>query len=293
MLNVTPDSFSDGGLFADTEAAVRHGMALAAAGADIVDVGGESTRPGAQRVAEDEELRRVQPVVTHLAREGVPVSIDTTRGSVARAALDAGARLVNDVSGGSDPLLVELVAESGVAFVLMHTRGTSADMSGRARYGDVVAEVAAELEKRLAAVTERGVRTEQVLVDPGIGFAKNAGHNWRLLAHLDQLRVGGRPLLVGASRKSFLGALLAGSDGQPRAVGDRDDATQALTAILAAAGRVGRAGACGPAGGRRRAGCGRPSAGRADDRATGRSRPRGGRCRRGGELRAVRGVRSR
>ena len=234
VLNVTPDSFSDGGLFAGTEAAVRHGMALAEAGADIVDVGGESTRPGAQRVAEDEQLRRVQPVVTHLAREGIPVSIDTTRGSVARAALDAGARLVNDVSGGSDPLLVELVAESGVAFVLMHTRGTSADMSGRARYGDVVTEVAAELEKRLAAVTERGVRTDQVLVDPGIGFAKNAGHNWRLLAHLDQLRVGGRPLLVGASRKSFLGALLTGSDGQPRAVGDRDDATQALTAILAA-----------------------------------------------------------
>ncbi|MGZ4618170.1 MAG: dihydropteroate synthase [Frankiaceae bacterium] len=236
VLNVTPDSFSDGGLFADTDAAVRHGLDLAATGADIVDVGGESTRPGAQRVAEDEELRRVQPVVAHLAREGVRVSIDTTRGSVAKSALDAGARLVNDVSGGADPLLVDLVAASGVAYVLMHMRGTSADMSSRAVYHDVVGEVAAELEKRVAAVGERGVRSEQVLVDPGIGFAKNAGHNWQLLAHLDQLRAGGRPLLVGPSRKSFLGALLAGPNGQPRAVGDRDDATQALTAIVAAQG---------------------------------------------------------
>ena len=132
VLNVTPDSFSDGGLFADTDTAVRHGLALAASGADIVDVGGESTRPGAHRVAEDEELRRVQPVVSRLAREGVRVSIDTTRGSVARAALDAGAQLVNDVSGGADPLLVDLVAASGVAYVLMHMRGTSADMSSRA-----------------------------------------------------------------------------------------------------------------------------------------------------------------
>ena len=236
VLNVTPDSFSDGGLFADTDNAVRHGLDLAASGADIVDVGGESTRPGAQRVAEDEELRRVEPVVSRLVREGVRVSIDTTRGSVARAALDAGAQLVNDVSGGTDPALVELVAASGVAYVLMHMRGTSADMSNRAHYHDVVGEVAAELEKRVAAVTERGVRAEQLIVDPGIGFAKNAGHNWRLLAHLGQLRASGRPLLVGPSRKSFLGALLAGPDGQPRPVGDRDDATQALTAILAAQG---------------------------------------------------------
>ena len=234
VLNVTPDSFSDGGLFADTRTAVRHGLALAGAGADLVDVGGESTRPGARRVAEDEELRRVHPVVSRLADAGVPVSIDTTRGSVAKAALAAGARLVNDVSGGSDPRLVELVAESGVACVLMHSRGTSADMAGHAHYVDVVREVAAELAERLAAVSIRGVRSEQVLLDPGIGFAKDAGHNWALLAHLDQLRVGGRPLLVGASRKSFLGTLLTGPDGQQRGVGDRDDATQALTAILAA-----------------------------------------------------------
>jgi dihydropteroate synthase len=236
IVNVTPDSFSDGGSYAGPDEAVQAGTGMVAAGADIVDVGGESTRPGALRVDEAEELRRVQPVVARLAAAGVTVSVDTTRSRVAAAALDAGAVLVNDVSGAREPDLLDLVAERGVPYVLMHSRGTSAQMARRAVYGDVVPEVAAELSARLEAVVAAGVAEDRVIVDPGIGFAKTAEHNWELLARLGEIAALGRPMLVGTSRKSFLGALLAAADGTPRPVTDRDDATQATTALLAAAG---------------------------------------------------------
>jgi dihydropteroate synthase len=239
VLNVTPDSFSDGGTFAEPAAAVRAGRGMLAAGADVIDVGGESTRPGAGRVAEADEHRRVVPVVAELAAAGGVVSVDTTRASVAEAALDAGALIVNDVSGAAEPDLLALVARRGVGYVLMHARGPSAAMTSRAVYTDVVAEVVEELRARLASVLAAGIAFESVIVDPGIGFAKNAGHNWALLAHLDALAALERPLLVGTSRKTFLGRLLAAPDGTPRPVGDREDATQATTALAAAAGAWG------------------------------------------------------
>jgi dihydropteroate synthase len=234
VLNVTPDSFSDGGRYVDPEAAIRHGKNLAADGADIVDVGGESTRPGAERVDVDVELTRVVPVIRELTAAGVRVSIDTMRSAVAEAALDAGALLVNDVSGGlADPDMVKVVAAAEAPYVVMHSRGDSADMHDRARYDDVVAEVAAELDARLSAVVAAGVSLDRVVIDPGIGFAKTAEHNWALLARLDEIAALGRPLLVGASRKSFLGHLLADANGTPRPVDQREDATTALSAILA------------------------------------------------------------
>jgi dihydropteroate synthase len=236
VVNVTPDSFSDGGRHLEAAAAIEHGLALWAQGADLVDIGGESTRPGAQRVDAAEELRRVIPVVRALADAGVPVSIDTMRAETAAAALDAGAVMVNDVSGGlADPGLPRLVADADVPYVVMHWRGHSAAMQSHAEYVDVVAEVRVELEKRLDEVVAAGVDPENVVLDPGIGFAKTADHNWALLAHLGELREIGRPLLVGASRKSFLGSLLA-VDGVPRPTDDRDDATAAVTALVAASG---------------------------------------------------------
>lgn len=236
VVNVTPDSFSDGGAFEDADSAIKHGLELVRAGADIVDVGGESTRPGATRVTAEEEQRRVLPVVAALAESGVLVSIDTMRSSTAAAALAAGARIVNDVSGGlADTALPALVADAGVPYVVMHWRGHSTDMQQQAVYTDVVAEVRSELTRQLEAVLAAGVDAEQLILDPGIGFAKTAEHNWRLLAHLDALTQLGRPLLVGASRKSFLGALL-GEQSEPRPVVERDDATTAITAICAAAG---------------------------------------------------------
>ena len=237
VVNVTPDSFSDGGGHRDADDAVRAGMRALQAGADLVDVGGESTRPGAARFAEAEELRRVLPVVQGLATSGAVVSVDTTRASVAAAALDAGARLVNDVSGGSaDPAMLPLVAEAQVPLVVMHRRGDSADMQQRARYDDVVAEVRAELRDRLDAAEAAGVDLQRVLVDPGLGFAKTAEHNWALLRRLDALAALGCPLLVGASRKAFLGALLASPDGTPRPALERDAATAAVTVVAAQAG---------------------------------------------------------
>lgn len=236
VVNVTPDSFSDGGRHFETAAAIEHGLALHSAGADIVDVGGESTRPGATRIAAREEIRRAVPVVSELAAAGVTVSIDTMRCETAAAALAAGAVMVNDVSGGAaDPDLPRLVADAGVPYVVMHWRGHSADMQQWADYDDVVAEVGAELQQRLDAVVAAGVDLDQIVLDPGIGFAKTAAHNWALLAHLDRLVALGRPLLVGASRKSFLGALLADGD-TPRRSDDRADATVAVTALAAAAG---------------------------------------------------------
>jgi dihydropteroate synthase len=237
VVNVTPDSFSDGGLWTDPDAAIAHGLRMLADGADLIDVGGESTRPGAQRVSPEEEMQRVLPVVSGLAAAGVVVSIDTMRSGVADAALSAGAALVNDVSGGlADPAMADLVAESRVPYVLTHWRGPSAEMDARAVYDDVVAEVAAELGERLAALREAGVADGQVVLDPGLGFAKNARHNWLLLAGLDTLAALGRPLLIGASRKRFLGTLLAGPDGEPAPVQCRDAASAAVSALAAAAG---------------------------------------------------------
>lgn len=237
VLNVTPDSFSDGGRWLDADAAIAHGAALAASGADIVDVGGESTRPGADRVSEDEELRRVVPVIGELAASGIPVSIDTMRAVVAQQAVEAGAVLVNDVTGGlGDPAMLGVVARLDVAYVAMHWRGPSAVMDDLARYDDVVADVVDALRRRVDAAADAGVPVERLIVDPGLGFAKTAAHNWALLHHLDALLALGRPVLIGASRKRFLGALLAGPDATPVGTDARDDATAAISALAAAAG---------------------------------------------------------
>lgn len=226
VLNVTPDSFSDGGTYYDAGAAIAHGLSLVADGADVVDVGGESTRPGATPIDADEELRRVRPVVRALASAGMVVSIDTTRATVAEAALSDGATIVNDVSGGrADPSLVKVVAATGAPYVLMHSRGPA---GSAAIYGDVVAEVCAELTARLDEAVAAGVDPAKVVLDPGLGFAKTADHNLTLLAALPRLIGLGAPLLVGASRKSFLGSVLGGRD-----VDGRDDATQATTTLAA------------------------------------------------------------
>jgi dihydropteroate synthase len=237
VVNVTPDSFSDGGCFADSADAIAHGLAMHAAGADYVDVGGESTRPGADRVDADEESRRVLPVIRELSGAGVRTSVDTTRAEVAEAAIEAGAALVNDVSGGlADKNMAELVAETQIPWVLMHWRGHSREMYAAARYGDVVTEVCAELTARVEDVVAAGVAPEQLVLDPGLGFAKNADHNWALLAGLDRLIGLGLPVLVGASRKTFLGRLLPDAEGRPRPAEGRDAATLATTVLAAEAG---------------------------------------------------------
>jgi len=237
VLNVTPDSFSDGGRYLDTDRAVAQGLALWRDGADVVDVGGESTRPGANRIPVEEEIARVLPVVSALADAGVVVSIDTMRARCAATAVAAGARIVNDVSGGlADPAMYDTVAGLTVPYVVMHWRGPSAVMADLARYDDVVAEVAAELTDRVAAARAAGIAPERIVVDPGLGFAKEADHNWRLLHDLEQISALGYPVLVGASRKRFLGSLLAGDDGVARAVGERDAATDAVSALAAARG---------------------------------------------------------
>ena len=237
ILNVTPDSFSDGGLWADPESAIAHGLELVAAGADLVDVGGESTRPGAARPPLQEELDRVAPVVAALACAGVAVSVDTMRAEVARAALDAGAVMVNDVSGGlSDPGVLEVVAAAEAAYVAMHWRAHSDRMQTLATYdgsGGVVAAVCQELSQRLAAIDAAGIPRRLVVLDPGLGFAKTAAHNWQLLRAWAELEALGLPLLLGASRKSFLGSLLADEAGEPRPPSDREHAHAALVALLA------------------------------------------------------------
>lgn len=209
ILNVTPDSFSDGGCYLDTDAAIRRGLAIVAEGADIVDVGGESTRPGASAVDSDEECRRVVSVVEGLsARTDALISVDTTKASVARAALDAGAHIVNDVSAMTqDPSMSSVVAASGAGLVLMHMRGTPRTMQNAPQYGDVVAEVDAYLAERVEAAVAAGIGTASLVVDPGVGFGKSVAHNLALVANLDRLGTSGRPVLVGLSRKSFLGAL--------------------------------------------------------------------------------------
>ncbi|MFJ7908400.1 dihydropteroate synthase [Kitasatospora sp. NPDC096204] len=238
VVNVTPDSFSDGGMWHDPAKAIAHGLALRARGADLVDVGGESTRPGSQRVPEEEELRRVIPVVRELSDAGVMVSVDTMRASVAERAVEAGAAIVNDVSGGlADPAMARVVAETGAPFVVMHWRGQSADMDRLAVYDDVVRDVVAELTDRVDALLAAGVKEDQLILDPGLGFAKTSEHNWALLGRLDALTALGRPVLVAASRKRFLGTLLADpATGELRPARERDDATAAVSVLSARAG---------------------------------------------------------
>lgn len=232
VLNVTPDSFSDGGRHADTEQAVRAGLALSAAGADLVDVGGESTRPGAAPVDVEVECQRVLPVIATLAEAGVRTSVDTSKAVVARAAVEAGAVLVNDVSAGAfDPELLPCVAGLGVPYVLMHCRGTPRTMQRDPRYLDVVAEVFDHLATRLAELEQLGIARERVVVDPGLGFGKTTAHNLALVRATRELTSLGRPVLVGASRKSFLGAVTGVDD-----PGDRLEASLAVAALAVADG---------------------------------------------------------
>ena len=237
VVNVTPDSFSDGGQWDTTEAAVRHGRELMHDGADILDIGGESTRPGATRPLVEEELRRVVPVIEALAAQGARVSVDTMRSEVAEGALAAGATIVNDVSGGlADPRILEVVARSEATYVCMHWRGHSDHMQELASYdgpGGVVGVVREELCRRLEAAQAAGIPDDRIVLDPGLGFAKKAAHNWALLAGLAAFQELGFPLLVGPSRKSFLGTLLRDDDGRPRPVDQREAATLALTVLLA------------------------------------------------------------
>jgi dihydropteroate synthase len=237
VVNVTPDSFSDGGQWDTTEAAVRHGLDLMHDGADILDVGGESTRPGATRPLVEEELGRVVPVIEGLVAQGARVSVDTMRSEVAERALAAGVTIVNDVSGGlSDPRILDVVAGSDATYVCMHWRGHSDHMQELASYdgpGGVVGAVREELCQRVDAARAAGIADQRIVLDPGLGFAKRASHNWALLGGLPALQELGFPLLVGPSRKSFLGTLLKDDEGTPRPVDDREAATIALTVLLA------------------------------------------------------------
>ena len=231
VLNVTPDSFSDGGRYTDLGDAVAHAQQMRAEGADLIDLGGESTRPGANRVDAAEESRRVLPVLRELAASGVPTSVDTYHARVAAAALDAGASVVNDVSGGlGDPAMASVVRDAGCPWILMHWRGHSSAMQQLAHYDDVVAEVRDELCARVDAALAAGVAESALVIDPGLGFAKTGAHNWALLKALPTFTALGLPVLVAASRKSFLGKLLADQDGTPRPVDQRESATTALTA---------------------------------------------------------------
>ena len=237
VVNVTPDSFSDGGRWAEPDAAITHARELLADGADLLDIGGESTRPGATRPVVEEELGRVVPVISALAAEGAVLSVDTMRAEVAEAALEAGATMVNDVSGGlADPRILDVVAAAGAPYVAMHWRAHADRMRDFAVYdgpGGVVGTVRDELAQRVEAMLEAGIARDRIVLDPGLGFAKHGEHNWQLLRDLGPLRELGFPLLVGASRKSFLGTLLAGPDGTSRPVGDREHANTAVTVHLA------------------------------------------------------------
>lgn len=233
ILNVTPNSFSDGGQYLDHAAAVEHGRRLVADGADIVDVGGESTRPGAQRIGSDEEQRRILPVIRSLAADGIRISVDTMNADTALASVEAGVEIINDVSGGlADPRMAEVAARTGALFLLSHWRGHSTEMDSRAKYGDVVQDVRSELVARLEAVEAAGVRRDRIVLDPGLGFAKQSDHNWQILSRIGELQSIGLPVLVGASRKRFLGALLDES----ATMADRDLPTAVLSALLADSG---------------------------------------------------------
>ena len=206
ILNVTPDSFADGGRHHEFDAAVKRGLEMIAEGVDIIDVGGESTRPGADRVSQEEEIARTIPVITELAKHGATISIDTMRASTARAAVKAGAAMINDVSGGlADEAMLQTAAELKVPYIAMHWRGQSKDMNSKAVYGDVVTEVIAELNERIDAALDAGIHKDKLIIDPGIGFAKDAEHNWAIIDAIDRFVAMGYPVLVGASRKRFLG----------------------------------------------------------------------------------------
>jgi dihydropteroate synthase len=240
VLNVTPDSFSDGGRYLDVDAALAHAHQMWTRGADVIDVGGESTRPGAARVDAQTEIDRVLPVVRALAADGLCLSVDTTRAAVAEAALDAGARIINDVSGGlADPNMAKVAAATETPWILMHWRGHSKDMNQLAQYDDVVADVRAELSARVDAAVAAGVAAGNIVLDPGLGFAKHAPQDWALLHALPTFVDMGFPVLVGASRKRFLGRLLADGEGTPRPPSGREDATAAISALAAAAGAWG------------------------------------------------------
>ncbi len=240
VLNVTPDSFSDGGRHFELTSAIAHGIKMQREGADVIDVGGESTRPGATRIDKQEELLRVLPVVSALVAAGVHVSIDTMRSEVARECVLAGACIVNDVSGGlADQAMYETVAQLDVPYVIMHWRGHGSVMNSLASYADVPAEVISEISERLVAATAAGVNPEAIIIDPGLGFAKDPDDNWQVLNQLAGLVDQGYPVLLGASRKRFLGSLLAGSTGIPRDFAGRDAATDAVSAIAAATGAWG------------------------------------------------------
>ncbi|MDR0366729.1 MAG: dihydropteroate synthase [Bifidobacteriaceae bacterium] len=233
ICNVTPDSFSDGGRYLEPDQALAHCRRMLAEGADLIDVGGETTKPGAGRVSQAEELARVLPLIRQLAAEGVPVSVDTTRAAVAQAALEAGASLINDVSGGlADPGMLPLAAQTGAAIVLMHWRGASATMDQLDNYHDPAAEVAAELEARAQAALAAGINRHQIALDPGLGFAKVEDSNWQVLAGLDRIQALGFPVLVGASRKRFLDS----ANTSPADLTGRDPATAAISALTASQG---------------------------------------------------------
>lgn len=234
IVNVTPDSFSDGGSWFDRGRAVRHGFDLVEQGAAMVDVGGETTRPGTERTSEAEELRRVIPVVRELGQAGIAVSVDTMRASVAQASIEAGAAIINDVSGGlADPGMPQLIAETGALYVLMHWRGHSAGMQNAdlTHYDNVVTEVRDEMLRQVDVFTAAGVASEQIILDPGLGFSKEAEHNWVLMAHLRELCALGFPVLLGSSRKTFLGRIDLDRDGTPAEPNTRDAAT-AATSLL-------------------------------------------------------------
>jgi len=206
ILNVTPDSFADGGRHNDFDDAVAHGLAMIAEGVDIIDIGGESTRPGADRVSEEEELERTIPVIAELAKHGVTISIDTMRASTAEAAVKAGASIINDVSGGlADSHMLQTAARLKVPYIAMHWRGQSKDMNSKAIYGDVVNDVIAELNERIEAALDAGIQKDKLIIDPGLGFAKDAEHNWAIIDSIDRFVGLGYPVLVGGSRKRFLG----------------------------------------------------------------------------------------
>ena len=236
VLNVTPDSFSDGGRFDDTEIAISHALQMIEDGADIIDIGGESTRPGSDRITVKEELDRVLPVISALANSGVAISIDTMRAEVASAAIAAGACMINDVSGGkSDPEMLSYVATLNVPYILMHWRGPSNIMNTLTDYNDVVADVTREVSNQVDVAVAAGIARERIAIDPGIGFAKTVDQNWPILKHLEVLEGLGLPILMGASRKKFLGELLA-KDGVARDSDERESATTAISTLMAARG---------------------------------------------------------
>jgi dihydropteroate synthase len=236
VLNVTPDSFSDGGQYLDTKAAIDRGIALAEQGADIIDVGGESTRPGAARVTLEQEQLRILPVVGALVRAGISVSVDTMNASTALQSVERGAQYINDVSGGiADFFMPKIVAGTDATFIASHWRGHSVEMDAQALYKDAPSDITRELGERVTALLEAGIKPQNLIVDPGLGFAKNSEHNWQMLGRLGELQALGYPLLVGASRKRFLNALLP----DDATMEDRDSATVAVSVLAAQAGAWG------------------------------------------------------